>query len=432
MKTEVAAPNVYTRELTVELTWDEIAADYEKAEKQIVKKIKLPGFRPGKVPRRVIDQQFRPAIEARFIDDAVQQYFLQALRERELTPVNQAQVDKVEFSHGEPLSFKAKFEIEPEIELPDLKKNSLKVTKTVYISDEQDVEEAIRDWRERFAEARTVETGAREGDFLVADLQKLDASGVPLIGAKYDQRYFRIGEGQMSGDNLPRLVGLKPGDTARVALADKEGTAPEPYELKVINVEERVLPEIDADFIKQVDPDAQDEADWRRRVKERIDHNLAHRADEAFQHALMDATIDLVRPEYPPSMVEAYLDRIVEESKSGKTKTPVGGPDEQRLRDAYRPVAERNLKWYLIHQALVKQQGFAVPDSAIEAEIAHLVEHNPEHEKDIHQYYRKPSNRRKLADDLLEKRILEYLGDFAKIKEVKVATKDLRQKSAKE
>lgn len=429
MKIELNAPNSFTREISVEVPWDEVSPVYEKTERDFIKKIKLPGFRPGRVPRRVIDQQFKPSIQAQFIDDAVQRYYLQALTEQKLQPVNQAKVEDINFEQGNPLSFKAIFEVEPEIELPELKKNSLKVERTVYETSEEDVDLYISEMQERLAEVKTVEDGSREGDFLVVDLQKLDDSGVPIIGEKFEQRYIKIGDGIFSGEMAQRLVGLKSDDTTRIDLPEAEGGATHPYELKVINVEQRIPAEVNEEFIKQLDPEARDEADFRTRIKDNIDQSWEQRSDETFERSLSEAMIKLVEPEYPPSMVEAYLDRVVQDAKSGESAQQM---DEENIRRIYRPVAENNLKWYLIHNALIKQQEFAVTDEDVDQEIDRLAERSPGSDKEIRKYYRKPSNRKKLSDDLLEKQILAYLKEFAKIKEQKVKTSDLRKAEAQE
>ncbi|MBC8402103.1 MAG: hypothetical protein H8E14_11505, partial [Candidatus Marinimicrobia bacterium] len=142
MEIELTSPNSFTREMTIKLTWEELIPDYVKTEKQIIKNIKMPGFRPGKVPKKIILQQYQSAIDTQFVDEVIQKYYRQALREKEITPINQAKVNKIDFKRGEPLSFNTTFEVEPEIELPEIKKNGLKVQKTVYLSDEQDIEDA--------------------------------------------------------------------------------------------------------------------------------------------------------------------------------------------------------------------------------------------------------------------------------------------------
>ena len=103
--------------------------------------------------------------------------------------------------------------------------------------------------------------------------------------------------------------------------------------------------------------------------------------------------------------------------------------DNEKAKELYKPLAERNLKWYLIRNSIIKSQGFEISKEDIELEIKERKRLNPDHSKDITTYFKKPSNRSKLNDDLMEKKILAYLKEFAKIKEVNLATKDLRKQS---
>ena len=136
--------NSYSREVLIDLKWDEIEQDFIEATKKFSKRVKLPGFRPGKVPQKVLMKQFQPSIEADFIENSVNTYYLKALKEKEIVPVNMGSVSDVHFHHGEHFKFKVSFEVEPEIKLPRMKKNLLKAEKTLYITDDEDVDLAIK------------------------------------------------------------------------------------------------------------------------------------------------------------------------------------------------------------------------------------------------------------------------------------------------
>ena len=106
--------------------------------------------------------------------------------------------------------------------------------------------------------------------------------------------------------------------------------------------------------------------------------------------------------------------------------------DENKIRESYRPVAERNMKWYLVRRAIIdSQNNISVSKNDVEKEIEKLLERSPDHTKEIKKYYKKPSNRQRVEGDLLEKKVLDYLTEFAKIKDVKVHTKVLREEAAK-
>lgn len=426
MDINIIEKNSYSREMSVQIPWEELQNDFTKHVKHFNKKIQLPGFRPGKVPVKVLLKQFLPTIEADFIEHALNTYYLKALKEKELLPVNKAEVGKVDFHFEGDMSFTAKFEIEPDLILPKLKKKSLKVQKTTYIHDSVDVDYVIHDLQRNHSTMETVEDGADEGHFVLADLQKLDQSGVPIIGKKLEKQYLKVGGGVIKDENLDRLKGAKAGDKIRMYLTVNEQGEKSEYDVSVINVEKEVLPEINEDFIKMVDPDASTEDEFRANVETRIKDNYKHRSLEAFERQLSDAMIELVNPEFPPSMVDSYLDHIVEDvKKSGQPGAE--NVDDAKVRETYQSVAERNLKWFMVRKALISQHDINVTPEEVEAEIQQLLARSPQHTQEIVKYYKKPSNRTRIEDDLLEKKILDCIQQFAKIKEVEVKTKDLRQ-----
>ncbi len=426
MHINIKEKNSYSREMSVQIPWEELQNDFTKHVKHFGKKLKFPGFRPGKVPVKVLLKQFLPSIEADFVDHALNTYYLKALKEKELVPVNKAEVEKVDFHFEGDLSFTAKFEIEPELILPKLKKKLLKVQKTIYIHDSEEVDHVIHDFQHSHSTMETVEDGADEGHFVLADLQKLDHTGVPIIGKKLEKQYLKVGGGVIKDENLDKLKGAKAGDNIRMFLTENEQGEKTEYDVSVINVEKEVLPEINEEFIKSVDPEATTEDEFRANVETRIKDNYEHRSLESFERQLSDAMIELVKPEFPPSMVDSYLDHIVEDVKrSGQPGAE--NMDEAKVRETYQSVAERNLKWFIVRKAIINENDMDVTKENVDAEIQQLVDRSPQHTQEIKKYYKKPSNRTRIEDDLLEKKILDYLQQFAKIKEVEVKTKDLRQ-----
>ena len=431
MEINVKEMNSYSREMTVHVPWAELEDSFNKHAKKFSKKVNLRGFRPGKIPMKVLLKKFKPAMEADFVEHALNLYYLQALKEKDLLPVNKAEVEKVDFEHEGDMSFTAKFEIEPEMTLPKLRKRALKVQKTNYVHDIEDVDNVIRDLRRNHATMETVETGAEEGNFILADLQKVDPSGLPIIGKKLEKQYLKVGGGVIKDENLDKLKGAKPEDKIRMHLPENEQGEKSEYEVTVINVEKEVLPEINEEFIKKVDPEAKTEEELRANVETRIMDNYQHRSQEAFERQLSDAMIEKVNPEFPPSMVESYLDHMVEDiKKSGQAGAE--DVDEAKVRETYQSVAERNMKWFLVRKAIINENEFAVTKDDVQAEIQKLLDRSPNSVKEIEKYYKKPSNRTRIEDDLMEKKILDYLQKFAKIKEVDVKTKDLRQQEAHE
>ena len=426
MKIDLNIVNEFTRELKIELQWDELKSDFDKSIKKFSKKIKMPGFRPGKTPKARLLKQFQQNIEADFMEDNFQKYYLSAINQEKLLPVNKAEITDVDFKMDEQFSFKAKFEVEPKIVLPELKKNTLKVQKTQYIHDKKDIDDAIHQLRKANASMKTIEEGAEEGDYLVCDLQKLDESGVPIIGKNFQKQYLRVGNGSFTDNQKDKLIGLKKGEKTRLKLPiDKEGSEAD-YELTIQNIERELLPELDEKFIKSINPSLKSVEDLILDVEKKIKENFEERSKTAFERDLSDALIKLVNPSFSPSMVSNYMDNLVEDVKKQNNGEPL---DEDKVREHYRAVAERNIKWYSIRKKIIEDQKINISKDDIDSEINRLVEVSPKSENKIRTFYKKPSSRKRLEDDLTELKIMDYLKKFSKIKEVKVATKELRGKN---
>ena len=424
MKIDVKNINDYTKEVKLDIPWSTLEPDFNTTLKNFSKKVKLPGFRPGKIPRDRLMQQFQPNIEAQFMDDNIHKYYLTALQEQKIVPVNQAEIRDVNFKMGEHFSFTAKFEVEPDFKLPKFKNNMFKVQKNKFIPDDQDIDDAIDQLRRSHARIETVEDGAKEKDFILCDLQKLDESGVAIIGKKFEKQMLKVGDGSFTDDQKDRLIGLKPGDTSKLDLPDGEDkTIKNPYDLNVVKVEREVLPEINDDFVRLINPDLKSIDDLNKDVLDKINQNFEERSRQTFEKDLSDALIEKIGLETPPSMVNNYLNNILEDVKKQNNGEKI---DEEKVLETYRPSAERNLKWYLIRKKIIDQEQISIGRSDIDAEIENLVSRSPNSEKEIRRFYKKPSNRQKIEDDITEKKILEYLTQFAKIKEVEVNTKDIR------
>ena len=346
-----------------------------------------------------------------------------AVQQEEIIPVNKAEISDVHFHMNEHFSFKAQFEIEPDNTLPRFKKNMLRVQKTNYIHDEQDIEDAIDQLRKSHARIQTIDDGAREGDFIICTLQKLDESGLPIIGKKYEKQYLKVGDGSFTDEQKEKLIGLKTDEKTRLTLPiNKEGDHAE-YELTVNNVEREILPDLDDDFLRLVNPELSSLDALHDEVEKKIQANFEERSQTAFERDLTDALIEMSNPSFAPSMVDNYLDNFVEDLKKQNNGEPI---DEAKVREQYKPLAERNLKWHSLRKLFIEQESISPSKEDVEAEVEKLITRSPDSEKEIRKYYKKPSNRDRLGDDIVEKKILEYLKQFAKVKEVEVETKDIR------
>ncbi len=422
MNVKLKEINSYTRQITVSVTWEDLESAFEAHIRRFTKKVRMPGFRKGKVPQKVVIQNFGPELEAEFAQDSIEIHYAEALQEHKIVPVNRAKIEDLQFSEGSSLNFKATVEVEPAIKLPKYNRK-MKVKKNVYVPDNTDVDAYIEEVRRQFAEVRTIEEGSSDGHLLLVDMQEMDSSGVPIIGKKVEDRYIKVGDGVFGGTNLSRLTGLKVGDTTIVeAETTKEGGLTR-YELTIKNVQEEVFPEMNEEFIKKIDSEATNETSFRENVMKRIQERLDRDAEGQLNEAIIDYFLQSTDLEPPPSMVDHYIEHSIEQAKSNNGETF----DEDKYRNEARPSVVRSIKWVLIRKALIKGEQLWIPDEELDEHINKILESTEDEKGQIRRYYKKSSNKEKLRDDLLDRSLFQKLKEYAKISEVTISTSDLRK-----
>ena len=422
MKTTIKKVNVYTREISVVIPWEDLDSAFEIHIRRFIQKIKLPGFRKGKVPRKILIQKFGPEIEAEFAQNSIEIHYAEALQEHKIIPVNRATIKDLNFSEGSSLSFIATFEIEPEVKLPKYKRK-MKVKKNNYVPDENDIDSYIEEFRRQFSELKTIETESKENHILLVDMQEIDNSGIPIIGKKIEDRYLKIGDGVFGGKNLKNLTGLKIQDTAIIEIQGNKDKNLNRYQVNVKNIQEEILPELNDEFIKKLDSGANDLISFRKNVSKLIQERLDREADGQLNEEIVEYFVQSTKLEPPPSMVDNMIDNAIERAKSNNGETF----DEENYRLKSRPSVLRSVKWYIIRKELIKEEGLTVSEEKIDEQIEKILASSKDEKGQIRRFYKKSENRERLREDLLDDVLYKRLKEHAKLTEVTVATADLRK-----
>ena len=171
MQTTLEETDKHTVKLTVEIPPDEVDKDLDRAYRKIAQQVKIPGFRKGRVPKKVIDAQFgHDAVLGEFIEESVPTYYRDALREHDLAPITEPDIELGDVEEGKPLVFTAVVEVRPRLKLEESDYKGVKVERPKVEITEDEVERYLDSLRERFAELETVSRAASEGDYVVLDL----------------------------------------------------------------------------------------------------------------------------------------------------------------------------------------------------------------------------------------------------------------------
>ena len=411
--------NEFTYELSIVAAWKDIKDDFDLCKKKVAKNIKVPGFRKGKIPDNILMSQYLGQIEMNFVQDFSEKYYILALQKEELNPINQAALKDIDFAYEKDFSFKSEFEIEPPLSAPRLKKNMVTVEKTNFISNEKEVEDTINNILNSQSKTEQIEEGSAEGDFMIGDFQEIDESGIAIIGKK-EKKYIAIGQEPFTENNKDLLLNKKVGDTVKMNI--DLGAGQKDYSISIESMQRRIPPKLDEEFVKTMDPNCKSVEEWKSNIEKSIGLEYEKKSEELFNSAIIDQFIKLVDPILPSSMLDSYLNNIVNEVKTNKNMQNV---DDDKIREEYKLFAENNLKWYLLRKAMIKDLDISINQNAVDDFINEAIEKNASQKAEIERFYKKESNKAKLSDDLLDQKILDMLKEHSKVKEKDTNTADL-------
>lgn len=249
MKSTVEQLNPTRVKLSVEVPFDELKPHFDRAYKALAGQVRVPGFRPGKVPARIIDARLgRGAILSEVVNEAVPAKYGEAVSEAALLVLGQPDIEVTRIEDGDTLAFTAEVDVRPEIALPDLTDLEVEVDDVAVTDD--DVAEQLDSLRERFATVTTVERAAGEGDQISIDLTaEVDGEAVPE--ATTEGLTYRVGTGDLVDGLDDAVTGLSAGDSATfetTLVAGEHAGKPANVTVTVNSVSERVLPEVDDEF----------------------------------------------------------------------------------------------------------------------------------------------------------------------------------------
>jgi len=421
LKVKSKKVNDFTYELSISVPWEDLKEDFESSKKKISKEIKVSGFRKGKIPDNILMTQYLPNIEYAFVQDFCEKYYILSLQKEKLNPINQASLKDIDFSYKKDLSFKAEFEIEPNLSLPKFKKNMVSAEKINFISNDKEVEDTINNMLISQSEIKKIDKGSKDGDFLMVDLQELDDSGLPIIGKKAEKKFLAIGQEPIVGTNKDILLNKNVGDEVQITIDSENGK--QIFKILIHSIERRIPPELNDKFAKKMAPDCNNVQEFKDKIKDSIQKEYEKKSEEMFNSAVIDQFIKLVNPILPPSMLVSYLENIVNEVKS----SPQGeNLEESQIREQYKIFAENNLKWFLLRKAIIRDFKLEIKEDVVNSFIADSIEKNKEQKDEIERFYKKESNKNKLSDDLLDEKILDLLKENTKVTHKDVETSELQ------
>jgi len=423
MEIKLKKINDFTKELTCVVSWEDIKDSFINEFNKVKSNHTPNGGRKGKVFGRDLElfkKNYGTAIEANFAEKSLNEYYQKAIQEKKLNPINQAQVSNLEFSEGNSLEFTLSFEIVPEIKLPNYEKK-FKIKMVKYKSSKEDVDHALEEVRQQHSNLRTVDDGAKSGNFIMGDFQELDDSDFPIIGKKLEKQYIKLGIGAFTGATEKELMGVKPNDKRKITVDYGEGKKSK-YELHVHKVEEQLLPELNDELAKTVSPDLKKLSDLKKKLKDNIQKSIDDDYEKRKREELINYFVEKTKLQAPESMVSRYLDKFIEDQMKKNNNL-----DKEKLRKESQSIAEFNVKWFIIKDSILEKSKVSVTDKDLDKEIKKIIDEGADDKKKILDFFAAPQNRESLHSNLINEKLFDYMSSFAIIKDTEKSTAELRK-----
>jgi trigger factor len=409
-------------EFAVEVPADRVRVEVDKAYAELARSAKIRGFRPGKAPREVLTHMFGSRVQADVAQRLVDSTLQQALAQKSVQPLTTLSISPNKLATGEPFSYKARFEVSPDIEKVNYDGLAVK-RPAVQVTDEL-VGRELETLRGRHAELRAPEPPrpAKSGDVLVIDFEvSIDGQPVPEASGKDIQT--EVGVGRFLKELDEALLGSEPGQTREVTVtfptdhvrADFRGKAGQ-FRVTVKEVKERVLPELDDDFAKDVGS-FQTIAELREDVTKKVEKRLTQEADDVVAERLVVALCEANPIPVPPSLVRRQAELTEQEiaEQARREGTPFTMNDDLRARVGLD--AEIKVRAGLLMAAIAKEQQVKVTDQDIEQAYTELAEQTGKNVARLKAEYRDPRKREVLLGMILEDKVLKILQEKATLTE---------------
>jgi trigger factor len=433
MQTTIENTDTHVVKLTIEVPADEYEPQMTRAYRSIANQVKIPGFRKGKVPNRVIDAQVgHEVVRDEFLQHSVPDYYRQALTEHDLAPIADPEIDLDEFADDAPLKFTAVVEVRPRLDFSPEDYTGLQIERPSTEVSEQEVDEWVERLRERFAELEPADRPVASGDFVTIDVKAVGPGDEAIEGlTRSDYMYF-VGSGEFGPALDVELPGTKVGDILKVTEEMGEGArsedgtslAGQPATMTVLvkDVKARKLPDVDDDLAKtasEFDTIEQLRDDLRERLREMKERD----AKGVLRDRALQAMIDKVEVDLPDSLVEDETEHRIAHAKeraegAGITMEQMlesQGWDEDRLRADSRDHAIRAITSDLVLEGIARAEDIQVDAEELGKEIGVLAQAYERDPKELATQLDRSGQIVTLAGDIIRGKALDLLVERAEI-----------------
>ena len=415
IKTSIREISSCRKELSITMNKDDLEPIREMQAKRVQREVQYPGFRKGKTPLGLVRRNFADAIEAYTLEAAVDESLQQSIRENDLLIVGTPEAKKVDFDENGDLVSVVEVETMPEINLK--KYNGLEITKDEYEISDSFVDQTIERYLKEKAELHSVDGVIEKGHLVIMDMQELDAEGKPIPQKKYTDISVRIGDGRFDPELEEQLLGMNEGEKKTIVkiypddfpqknMAGKK----ESYDVQIRSVQYEVLPELNDEFVKELNAEMETVEDLKKATRAQLEKNYQDESENRFFQDLSQKLLEENPFDLPEAVIEHYLDKVVDDIKRRNPKA-----NEEQVRQHYRNEAEFTLKWHYLRDQIAK-----VEDIKVTGEDEKTFFDELQDDKTREFFMQNEQLQERIKDDILFRKISDFLKKSNNVKVNKI------------
>jgi trigger factor len=419
MQVSVAPSSGLERKMTVQVPADRIDQEVEKRLKSMSGRVKVDGFRPGKVPMKVVKQRYGEGVFHEVASEVMQSSFYEAVTQEKLRPAGAPTIEAKTLTPGADLEYDATFEVYPEFEPASV--DGVAINKTVAEVADTDVDKMIETLRSQRKVWEVVERASKDGDRIVIDFDG-SVEGEAIEGGKAEEMPVELGQGRLIKSLEEQLVGLSAGDDKSLDVefpedyhADILAGKAAKFEVKVHKVEESVLPEVNDELAKQFGVEEGGVEALRTEIRNNMDRELRQAIQKDTKTQVMDALLQLNEVDVPQAMIQDEIKALKEQMMQSVGQQAQGADLPDNL---FEEEARRRVKLGLVIGEIVRREDMKPEEGRVSRALEDLSA-NYDDPQQVIDYYRSNQQAMLNVESLvLEDQLVDWVLDKAKIEEV--------------
>ena len=422
------------RRVSMSVPAAEIEREVDTRLKKLARNVKMPGFRPGKVPLKLIAQTYGPQVRSEVLSDAVQKAFTDVVKEANLKVAGFPRIEKKDGGDTAALEFSATFEVYPEVKLGDLA--GVTIERPQVTVDDAAVDRTIGILRKQRTRFVPVERPAKEGDRLTVDFSGT-IDGEPFAGGKGENFVFALGEGRMLPEFDAAAQGMRAGETKTFELtfpADYHGKEVAgkraSFELSMKSVEEPQLPEVDAEFAKSLGIADGDVAKMRSEIRANVERETNKRIEARVKAQVLQALLDRTPLELPKSLVQMEAQQLVERAAADLQARGMKPGQIPLDPAAFEATAKRRVALGLIIGELARAENLQPKPAEVRAAVEQEAATYESPAEVVKWFYMQPQRLSEMEGMALEANVVKWVLGRATVVDKPVAFDDLMGSNA--